>query len=361
VHPAPWIALLPNAEQVLLAPAEVNGRSVVALVDTGTPAVILSRHLAEALGKKLEPIGEATSVGGTQKFWKAEDIQLVFGGLRAPAAAVQVSDFSTAEAALGRPIDVVIGSSFLSAFPVEVDLDHGRMRIGAAPPDDPAAASVPLRYDRTTRRMTIPGVAAGVRLPILLDTGEDTEFTISGEALAGLPASARKVTTFMVAGGGGTEVETIVDLPTLDLGPLSLGNAQVSVTKTRELLAKAGVPASVGMGVLARYNFILDAPTGRLWLRPRTNPPPPSPKSTVGVQGTYKADRIAILHIMANSPAEQAGLRAGDEICAVNGEKIVDGWSHAPMRSWGVRPPGQSYAITLCSGRVVRLVSAAFY
>ena len=357
----PWLPLISNDQKVLLTTAEVNGRNAVALIDTGSGNVILSRHLAEQLGRALTPIGEATSVGGQQKFWKAEGIRLAFGGLRAPEAAVQVSDFSAVETVLGRPIDLVIGASFLSQHSIEVDLHHARIRVGSVPADDPGAVAVPVRYDRTTRRMTVPGVLAGVRLPIMLDTGADTDFTISDEALEQLPASARKLTTFMVAGGGGTEVETIIDLPGLDLGPLSLGRTQVNATKAGGLLAKAGVPASVGMGVLARYNFVLDAPTGRLLLHRRVDPPPPAPKSTVGVQGTYKADRIAILHIMANSPAERAGLRAGDEICVVNGEKVVDGWAHSPMRSWGVRPSGQKYTILLCSGRTVELVSAAFY
>jgi membrane-associated protease RseP (regulator of RpoE activity) len=200
-----------------------------------------------------------------------------------------------------------------------------------------------------------------VTLPIMLDTGSDGEFTIGAEALEQLPGPARKLTTLAVAGGGGIEVETIVELPSLDIGALSQGRTQVTAANRGGYLVKAGVPALVGMGVLGRYDFVLDGPLKRLLLRPRQNKPPQAPRSTVGVQGAYKSDRIAIIHVMANSPAEKAGLRAGDEICSVDGQKVVNGWTQSPMRDWGTRPAGQTHWITLCSGRSVAVVSAAFY
>ena len=44
----------------------------------------------------------------------------------------------------------------------------------------------------------------------------------------------------------------------------------------------------------------------------------------IGVGTDIKADRVVIISIVANSPAEKAGLKPGDEIMAIDGIKCSD-------------------------------------
>jgi predicted aspartyl protease len=359
---AAWVPTKDNSAGLLVVPVEVNGRAAMALVDTGFSEVVVSRRFVAALGLPVQPLGTAVSVGGLQAFGRSSGLQLTFDGTRFPSGDMEVSDLSQVEKVIGLPIDIVIGSPLLAHSALEVDLDHGRIRLSASGTNLDGAIAVPLEYNQSRRRFELQGMVTDVRLaPILLDTGSDAALSVTADAFTRLVDRTGGATTLQVAGGGGLEVESIATLPTFELGSVSFKSVPVQGEPPGAFLAKAGQAASIGMGILDRYDFVIDAPAGRMLLKPRSTPPPLPAKSTVGVQGDYQLDRITVTHVMANSPAEKAGLKPGEEICAVNNVKVVGGWSNSPMRDWGTRPAGHAYVLTLCSGVTIRLVSKSFY
>jgi C-terminal processing protease CtpA/Prc len=81
----------------------------------------------------------------------------------------------------------------------------------------------------------------------------------------------------------------------------------------------------------------------------------------VGIQGPPTDDGITIMHVMAHSPAEAAGLKMGDRICAVDGETIRAAWYGDPKHEWMAGPEGKTVVLGRCGGGTVRVTLRKFY
>lgn len=359
---ADWIALKDNDDGLLRISVTLDGEPATALIDTGSPGVVLSHRWAKSHHKDIHPIGAAISVGGAEAFGTVDRMSLSIGARAFPAGPMQVSKSSALEQALGEPIDVVIGASLIARTGLTVDYDARRVRFLAMPADPTKGAAIALRLDPPATRFSLaPSVSGKPFSNILLDTGSMVAVSLTRAGFAKLDARTTPTTDIAVAGGGGLEIETVLTLPSVQLGSVSTNDVAAQVEPAHGFLEQIGMNGAIGSSYLRAFNFIIDPTRGTLFLLPRRVSFPPQLKSTVGIQGDYTSDRIHVVHIMANSPAQKAGLRDGDEICAVNDQAIVNGWSGSSMRNWGVRAPGSPYRVRLCSGRTVDLVSARFY
>jgi C-terminal processing protease CtpA/Prc len=67
-----------------------------------------------------------------------------------------------------------------------------------------------------------------------------------------------------------------------------------------------------------------------------------------------------VLHVAEASPAEASGLKAGDQIVKIDGERVDSAYiiSHPRM---GARPAGTQSELTLSDGRIVHLTLADYY
>jgi C-terminal processing protease CtpA/Prc len=60
----------------------------------------------------------------------------------------------------------------------------------------------------------------------------------------------------------------------------------------------------------------------RVELQPKSGPSPSLRLTGIGVVLTHRAGRVTVLEALAGSPAELAGMRAGDVVLAVNGAQL---------------------------------------
>lgn len=352
-----WIAIAPakGHRPHLIIPVTIDGEATWALVDTGFNPMTLSKRFADAHRLPLTLQGQPESFGGPTAFYSTPAVTMAIGDVRtAQPQPFAVTDLDSLADLDLHPFDAVIGLALLGRVGWEVDEDGQRIRFvppGTLPMTHPA----PLRPGPDGGRLVtdldlgpIGSTPAGV------DTGSDDDLTLSTSlfARAGVPV----LTDSASAGAGGLFVERLGRL-----GRATVGGATVTgplTTESDQVSRVMGEPAMIGMGLMSRFNLRVDLPAGKMELVPRTTPVRPAPKSTVGAQGPLKQDRKMIVHVMLNSPAAAAGLKAGDAICAVNDRPM----SRALYDSgWGTVPPGVRYTLRLCDGRTIALVTRAFY
>ncbi|OJU17745.1 MAG: hypothetical protein BGN95_15665 [Sphingomonas sp. 66-10] len=349
-----WINFDPGDGGQVVIPVVVNGQPARALVDTGFDQLVLSKAFADAHHLALTPLNKPIGFGGASQTYATPGISLDIGAMRTtrPGALV-VTDFDNVRNA-GLNFDAVIGLALLARLEWQLDEDHHRFRFLPSHAE-PIVGGTPVRLGpRGSRLVTTIGVNGAPLASAMIDLGSDDEVSVPPAVMQ--QAKVHVDTDLMAAGAGGAVVEPVGRLGSLTIGGLQVEGAHA--TSDAGWFPGDDIKALIGMGILQRYDLTVDVPAGMMKLTARTTPAIPRPKSTSGVQGAYADGRLLIAHVMKNSPAEAAGLKAGDAICALDdkpmSQQLVD-------QHWGRAAPGTRYAVRLCDGTARQLVLRDFY
>lgn len=349
-----WIDFDPGEGGQVVIPVVLNGQPARALVDTGFDQLVLSKAFADAHHLALTPLNKPMGFGGASQLYTTPGMSLDIGAVRTtrPGAFI-VTDFDHVRGA-GLDFDAVIGLALLGRLEWQLDEDHHRFRFLPSRAQ-PIVDGTPVQLGLGGSRLVTTIGVNGTPLPFaMIDLGSDDEISLPPTAMQ--QAKVHVDTDLMAAGAGGAVVE-----PVGRLGSLTIGGQQVEgahATGDAGWFPGSDIKALIGMGILQRYNLTVDVPAGMMKLTPRTIPARPKPKSTSGIQGTYADGRLLIAHVMKNSPAEAAGLKAGDAICGLDDKPMSQQLND---QHWGRAAPGTRYTVKLCDGTTRQLVLRDFY
>lgn len=334
----------------------VEGRDATAMLDSGATFTVLDAGFAEAAGLEL---GDSTAVGaavGRVTAHKLPNVEFEIAGQlkgRMPMAAI---DLSRASAMLGRKLDVIVGGELLRKSAVLVDFTAQTLRFLRPGWQPPGFTALPVHLDRHYPLIDVQ--VGGETLVALMDLGSNSEIMISPEAWSRVkPAGIRMSDGASSAVNGLIIVEGKATLPELRLADLTEKQVEVRIGGTpRHISPKAY--AVIGLGILARYDMMLDIASGRLWLRPRANPPARLvDRSGLGLMPDGSG--LKVMHVSKGSPAELAGWKAGERICEVNGAPI-DPRQEAAVR-WRNAAEGTIVMLGICDGDTRRLTLDSYY
>lgn len=347
-----WIDFMGSEDHQIILPVRVDGVSLLALVDTGAPATILSASWARQHGLVLEEKTNATGSNGMEfRAWKSSILSKDFGAFHQKGGDIWVTD-SDIFHKMGSRIDMIIGMDFIDRMVTEIDFDHSRirMRIGNIP--SPNGRVIPINYSANRGRMSVHLKLYDRDIsPVIIDTGDNGSMTLLKSIFPKYP-ERWKVTNVESSGLGGTYVSDYARLDGIEVGDYKFNGIPVSF---EEKPALPGEKGSIGLELLSRYNLFIDGPKGILILSDRKILPPAPLVTNMGIQGPMTEEGWSVTHIMRNSPAAAVGLKQGDRICVVNGERLGSG-SAIPRG-----PDGSTMHIVLCDGRKIDLVRQTFY
>jgi predicted metalloprotease with PDZ domain len=112
--------------------------------------------------------------------------------------------------------------------------------------------------------------------------------------------------------------------------------------------------AVIGAPALSKFLMSLDVSGSRMWLKPNSKYRTGYVEPAVGVGTKAEGGRLRVIHVAANSPAEAAEMKTGDEIVSINGAR--------PQRSAiGDARPGDVIIFKLGSGETRRVTAALYY
>jgi S1-C subfamily serine protease len=109
----------------------------------------------------------------------------------------------------------------------------------------------------------------------------------------------------------------------------------------------------LGVAVLSRFRVIFDWPHGRLYLIPRPDATSaPFARDRLGLVWTPVGGAMRITAVAPGSPANRAGLKAGQTIDTVNGKPAasaatVGAWAPGTRVTLVVRAPATATTLTL--------------
>ncbi|WP_066801248.1 aspartyl protease family protein [Sphingomonas soli] len=355
---ARWVPFELTASNQIRFTMQVEGRDARAVLDTGVSTSLVTRSFAGTLGLKPIKKGRAAAIGGTVSIELAEAPRVSFGGLSRSGGRIAIADMPTLT---GLAADIYIGADLLDCCALDIDYAARRFRILPSGRMPFTGDTAPLARTRGAGVYVTQISINGRHLrPILVDTGDGSSLTLTHESWAAVrPASVRLTTTLGYGAGGGV-VNDMAILPGITLGGRESGEAEVRIEAAHGYSQTTGMAGRIGTGLLLGYRVLLDPRAGRMVLR--SDPAAPTVvRSTSGMLVNYASGRLEILHVMRGSPAEAAGWRAGERICAADNVPIHTDVAADGQVDWTIGPPGKLVRLKDCDGRERPITLAQFY
>lgn len=358
---ARWIPYVHTPGNQMRFTAELDGKPVTAILDTGASASMLSQDYAARSGRKVAPQGRVTAIGGQADLGWTPITLLTFGGLTRAGGGLNVVALPANVTGDDGTIDLLVGRDLLDRFALEVDPVGRRFRLLASGRMPFTGTRAPLSMGNVPPVYVTEITVAGQRLrPIVVDTGDGTSLTLSRGAWRVLPLHPYPaMTTQLTYGVGGPVEAEITRLPIITIGQRNAGDVATWVEPTGGFSDQTRAAGRIGMGLLQRYRMLLDPAAGHMILA-NADVGQPAPPSTSGLQLTLAGDRLQVVHVMRGSPAAEGGWRTGDTICAVDGASIAADPS-AAQATWASGAPGTIVTLGLCDGTTRRLTLRRFY
>lgn len=355
----------------LLVEARINGKGPFPFIlDTGGHA-ILTVDAAKRLGLSTRGNGVSSGAGpGTMSTAYAEVKHLALGDadVRDLTFLVMPYPFGFSERGKDRePIAGILGLEIFQRFAATLDYDHHLLTLepfdlGTAPPAR-EGNEVTLRF---TDDMPLVEAKLDDRAGLFgVDTGN------SGALLAfpqwaervGLIEHYKSGLPLMGGGVGGLTTSYLSHARSLELGGAHI--APLEAVLTRADSGSTGNPSeagNIGEDVLARFNVHFDYRREQMVLMPRANPATwPYAMGGIRVEKPEdQRDRYLVTAVMPHSPAEQAGLKAGDAITAVDGRSSLTLGLGEVRDLINHRPEDTPLVLTLADGRVLSMTLRDF-
>lgn len=340
----------------------LNGRRAIGVLDTGVTFTVASQGFAKAAGLKSATSGRAEAIGGAVPVGWAAIKTIAFGGLSRSGGRVAVADLSPIVTDSVKPVDLLVGADLLGAHALDIDYQGRRFRLMPTGRMPFRGISAPLSLARNSGVYLSEIAIGGRRLrPLIVDTGDGAALTLSGDAWTAAGLSSVGLTTALAFGLGGEVVSDMTVLPRIKLGALTARNVEVRIERGGGFSRESATAGRIGSALLQRYRVLLDPRAGRMVMVAAPNADQPPLRSTSGLLVALSPKQLRVLHVMRNSPAQQAGWRVGDRICRIDGTPIPLDYVGNPLAMWTVGTPGRTVALGMCDGQQRMLTLRAFY
>lgn len=332
-----WTIPFEYSNGKIFVDVKVNGTGPYPFaMDTGSPPTIIDTELAKELDLAVTPMGRVGGAGeGSTPMAGIGGVRLEMGGIDfgvRPMMGVSINKRLSGYS--GRPVMGLIGNDFIATHIVEVD--YAKRRVTVRDPKgwryEGDGVVIPTRKRGYT---FIPGEVTPeggepIRARFMIDTGAGltasltTPFVTKHDLLGRAGPTIERTVGF---GLGGEVRHEVARLGSIRVGSFELRQPVVTLSQDRGgALASQDYDGLIGGEILSRFKVIFDGPHNRMILEPGGDVDRPFEfdMSGMALAGDAEGGRLRVLHVEPGTPAAAAGLRPGDILMAVDGEKV---WS----------------------------------
>lgn len=307
----------------IIIPVRVNGDDLWALVDTGAPSTTIDINWAESRKIPLENESTASAIDGAKyKQWVIPIQSIDIGGFHQKGGGLIAANVPTIINPYdGKKVSIILGMDFISNFSLSINFDDRRLSIKASGSCPPIGYAIPLKSDNLYTKAVLDISLFGQTFNGVVDTGRNTSLSVYKHSIK-IPYNLQ-ITDLAQSTAAGVIVEDYASVTGLKLFQFKIDNPTlVLLQNSRD---GGGVEGAVGLELLDKYNIFMDIKRGIMVLSKRSSPAKPLHKTNMGIQGDITNNGWVVAHVMKNSPAAAVGLKDGDQICAVDGNKLVEG------------------------------------
>ena len=343
----------------VVANARLNGHETEVILDTGASITTVDRAYARSIGLPAGSKVSAMGAGGSVDAEIVPGVTLEIGGTRLTQMTIAVMDLSPVARAIGHPMNVVLGREFFNSAVISIDWASNQMRVTPQASFTPARGAAALELKRRGPFNTIPvAIAGGEPVEALLDLGNGGALSIPETYWGTRPElNSLPYAEGQSGGVGGLHPSRSTTIPTVTLAgrtfsgvPATLGSGGSNHEPARM--------TNVGIGLLKQFRVDLDLGRDRIYLSPRADAPP-FDRDRAGLRVDLLSDRLKVAYVSPQGPAAAAGLKAGDEIVAVDGVAITPGFYGA--KDWARGAAGTPVVLKRADGSTATITLRDYY
>jgi hypothetical protein len=344
---------------------KLNGRGPYRLLcDTGGTNIITPRVAAE-LGVKVPDKPAGVRAGDSSddiSLTQLERLEIGDAFIERPKFYVFPLDtFSNVE---GIPALGLVGYQVFKRFVVRIDYEARRLTL--IEPEsfqyNGTGTAVPFRFNEHLPQ--VDGEIDAIKGAFDIDTGSRSSLDLFAPFVDQHKLRNKYRARFQgVTGWGvtGPSRSALARAQVLKLGAVEIKRPVTELAlQARGAFGDESGAGRVGAGVLQRFNLVFDYGRRLIYFERNVNDPLPDVFDRTGmwINLTEGGRSFDVVDVMAGSPAERAGLQAGDHLLAVDG-KNADAWSLPELRRrFRTDAPGTTVKIVF--ERAGKVINAEF-
>ena len=296
------------------------------ILDTGSSGISLDSSTVAYFNLHPEASDRTIrGIAGIKKVGFLYNRKLQFPGLTVDSLNFHVNDYSVLTSVYGEQIDGIIGYSLLSRYIIKINYDSLYMDICSRgslryPRGGyllkPIISTLPVQFARIKDEKTynlrfLHDIGAGVCLMLSKDFVEDSA----------LLQKKRKLWPKDGEGIGGKISMNLTIVKELKIGPYRFRNVPTYIFEdTYNVTSYPYLGGLIGNDILRRFNVIFNYQKRDIHLVPNSHFRDPFDYSYSGIELYFIDGRIEIGSVAVGSPAEQAGIKEGDVVIAINND-----------------------------------------
>ena len=317
---------------LIFLPLQVNqSEPLCFVVDTGFDVNVLNAKWVEPLGLTLTNKQTIPQPGGEIEVGDIADVVFALPGLVLSEQTLMAAPLSSLEMFVGRAIDGILGHHFLQQFVVNINYESGLMTL-----NDPDCyhyvgdgqevpvlikAAEPMVLAEFIRQDT-----TAVTGQLKLDTGSIDAIGFNKNFIEDnqIVAPTQKIVAQEGVAVGGQTDAIMFRMNGVNIGDFSFNEFVVGATMASGGFENRDNAGTVGAEILSRFHITLDYPHGRMFLEPNDRYQTALLEDRSGLWVVATDEGKQVFRIVPNSPADQAGLKAGDLLVAIDDQSAAD-------------------------------------
>jgi hypothetical protein len=352
------------ADDALIVDCTINGSKVSLMFDTGFGGNALISDTVD-----IGPIAGTTTLRDFVGEFESKTVKIKsfkIGALSLDATGMFAVQQSTEGMSFGYNMhtDGLIGLGAIKSYVTEFDFQHQKLifypksvDITNRVPDNKKTFLAKLLPMGNTAMQMLVKTPSGRTMVMGLDTGNSFYATTHKDVLqrVGLWAPDQSAKYMRTAGIASGPVDSWwLKMPALTVFGIPVESSVWSIIDLPSGTADAD--GTVGFGFLKNFNFTVDFDRRRVWFENFTGKAGNDPVAEVGLSGGFRdrTRRVEIWNVTPGSPADQAGIKRGDEVISVDDQSVTS-TSFRKFDSMMEGPDGSSVKIVISrKGQVMR-------
>ncbi|MEM6264175.1 MAG: aspartyl protease family protein [Bacteroidota bacterium] len=329
------------SHNLILVPVRINNSlELNFIMDTGVRTSLLIEPMVLGLMQldSLKPIRvRGLGTGAPIEAGLAEGIKIELPGVVGEdlRMIIMPPNMVSYSSMFGRPVVGLIGYDFLKNFVVEINYQQEYIKLYRPEAFKLKGSSRKWQKFRLRFHRSKPYVNAHLTasdgqkhlLPWLIDTGASQALSIYYQQF---PLPDKTIRAFIGKGLSGEIYGDLGRVPQLELGnytfeyPVAGFPDSLSVC---QIVSQRGLYATIGSEILSRFVMVLDYPHRKMYLKKNSSFRKPFEFNLSGIELEARGarfDQYFVSYVRPESPADETGILAGDQIIEISGIDAKD-------------------------------------
>jgi hypothetical protein len=311
---------------VILIKGSINNiaDSLNFILDTGSGGISLDSVTALQLKVPITPSDKTIrGIAGVRTVSFAYNNTLKLPGLSVDSLNFHINDYDILTSVYGERIDGIVGYSFFNRYIVKIDYDSMKIHVfskGSMKYPRGGHLLKPLLVNLLIQSATI-GEDVTRFSRFYFDTGAGLCLLLSQDFVqdSAVISPQRKRVITQVEGMGGKKMMELTVVKNFKLGPYKFKKVPAYVFDDEfNVTSYPYLGGLIGNDILRRFNTIINYEKRDVYLIPNTHFRDPFDYSYTGLNFYYINNKVIVTEVMKGSPAEQSGIKEGDEIIGIN-------------------------------------------